>query len=314
MAPFLAALNIESLQSFLSLVFLSAILLGLLELVIHYYYKKIRNKGERGMTVLSLFIAAIFVNLFGLLFVPLSVGYLALSASHFALWDFGGAGTVIGWVAGLAIYELSHWFIHMASHKVRLLWCMHAPHHAPEDMNIFVGHNLSVFEIAYLPIFLGAVPSFLGVDPIIIVAINVADQIWNIVIHCSANLNLGFLKYLIITPNHHRVHHSKNLAYMDSNYTTLILFWDTLLGTRVDLKEEEPPIYGITREVNTGSYLDTHFGEFRELWKDVRNASNIQEALSYIFLPPGWSPDQAKSNTVKEQKIKAGLIKVHQHA
>ena len=301
-------LDIETLQSFLSLVFLSAIVLGIVELVIHYYYKKIRNKGERGMTLLSLFIAAVFVNLFGFVFVPISVGYLAVSASPLALWDLGGVGTIVGWVAGLVIYELSHWFIHMASHKVRLLWCMHSPHHAPEDMNIFVGHNLSVFEIAYLPFFLGAVPALLGVDPIIIVAINIADQIWNIVIHCSANVNFGFLKHLIITPNHHRVHHSKNLVYMDTNYTTLILLWDSVLGTRVDIKKEEPPEFGINIEVNTGSYLDTHFCEFRELWKDLKSAPNLKTAVAYIFMPPGWSPDKSKSSTVKLQKIRAGLI------
>ncbi len=309
MSTLTSIFNIETLQSILSIVFLSAIVLGFVELVIHYYYKKVRNKRERGMTVFSLFIAAVFVNLFGFVFVPLSIGFLAVNISPFALWELGGIGTVWGWTAGLVIYELSHWVVHMASHKVRLLWCMHAPHHAPEDMNIFVGHNLSVFEITYLPIFLGAVPALLGVDPIIIVAINVLDQIWNIVIHCSADMRFGFLRHFIITPNHHRVHHSKNLVYMDTNYTTLILLWDTILGTRVDIKEDEPPIYGITRDTNTGSYLNTHFGEFKELWKDLKTAPNIRAMMCYIFLPPGWSHDKSQMSTVKTQKIAAGLVK-----
>ena len=49
-----AYMDMETLQSFLSLVFLSAIVLGITELVIHHYYKKIRNKGERSMTLFSL--------------------------------------------------------------------------------------------------------------------------------------------------------------------------------------------------------------------------------------------------------------------
>lgn len=302
-------LNIATLQTYTPFIFLAALILGISEFLIHYYYKKIRNRGERGMTFMSLFIAAIFVSLFGFIFIPITVAFLSVSASPYALWDLGGTNSILAWISGLVIYELCHWFIHMASNKVRLLWCMHAPHHAPEDMNIFVGHNLSVFEIAYLPIFQGALPALLGVDPIIIVAINMVDLTWNIVIHCSANMNFGFLKHLIITPNHHRVHHSKNLVYMDTNYTTLVLLWDTILGTRVDLKEEEPPVYGITTTVNTGSYLDTHFSEFKELWRDIKSAPNFKAILGYIFLPPGWSPDKSKICTVKAQKIKAGLLK-----
>lgn len=94
---------------------------------------------------------------------------------------------------------------------------------------------------------------------------------------------------------------------MDSNYTTLILFWDTILGTRVDIKDEEPPIYGITRVVNTGSYLDTHFSGFIDLWNDLKIAPNLKTKLGYIFLPPGWSPDKNEINTVKAQKLKAGI-------
>lgn len=129
-------LNLDTLQAVLSTVFLSAIVLGIVELLIHYYYDKVRNKRERRMTMFSLFIAAVFVNFFGFVFVPLSIGFLAVEASSYALWSIGEPNSIFAWIAGLMIYELSHWFIHMASHKVRLLWCMHAPHHAPEDMNI----------------------------------------------------------------------------------------------------------------------------------------------------------------------------------
>lgn len=43
-----------------------------------------------------------------------------------------------GWLYALLIWDLSMWIWHYGAHKVRLLWCLHSPHHAPQNLNMTV--------------------------------------------------------------------------------------------------------------------------------------------------------------------------------
>jgi hypothetical protein len=49
-------------------------------------------------------------------------------------------------------------------------------------------------------------------------------------------------------------------------------------------------VYGITRDVDTASFWDVHFGEFGLLWRDMRSAPNFRAAIGYLLEPPGWVP------------------------
>ncbi len=76
---------------------------------------------------------------------------------------------------------------------------------------------------------------------------------------------------------------------MDTNYTSITLFWDTLFGTVQPLRDEEPVEYGITSDVNVESWRDVQFGQFASLWAVVKTAPSFKIKLAYIFMPPGWS-------------------------
>jgi sterol desaturase/sphingolipid hydroxylase (fatty acid hydroxylase superfamily) len=41
-------------------------------------------------------------------------------------------------IVGYVIWEFSHFIYHYLAHKVRILWCLHSTHHAPEAMNLSV--------------------------------------------------------------------------------------------------------------------------------------------------------------------------------
>ena len=61
-----------------------------------------------------------------------------------------------------------------------------------------------------------------------------------------------------------------------------------LMGTLQPLDDKEPVRFGITREVNTSSFWDVHFGEFRLLWNDVCSAGSVRGVFGYLFCAPGW--------------------------
>lgn len=264
--------------------------------------------GEAGACGIGLVVAGLVSGLLSLF--GIAAGVLVLATAGAALSPVEGTLAWPWWIYGWVVYEFWYWVQHWAAHKVRLLWCLHAPHHAPGSIHMLVGANHHFLEsVFYFPIFLGFLPALFGVPPLVCVALNLIDVLWGSFLHISdqvvAGGRYGWLERVLQTPAHHRVHHGKNLRYMDTNYNSITVLWDRIFGTLQPLRDEEPVEYGITREVNTASYADLHFGEFSRLWSDVRRADSWREKLGYIFHPPGWKPGD-RSGTVAAAKA-AGL-------
>jgi hypothetical protein len=95
---------------------------------------------------------------------------------------------------------------------------------------------------------------------------------------------LGWLEYIIVTPSHHRVHHSSNPEYLDKNYGDMLIIWDKIFGT---FKEETvEPKYGLTKSLGSHSFLWQHFHYFLELIVAYRLAKTLNEKLKIIFGSP----------------------------
>ena len=264
---------------------------GLLEMIYLYFFKKYEKMNEYRQTTMN-FVFVILINmLLSALIGTVSTGIFAFSGYNLALFE-GGLQWYF-WIYGLLVYEFFYWLQHWLAHKVRLLWCLHSPHHAPESMNMFVGFNHNFLEtMFYMPIFLGFLPAFFGVNPIIVLCIVVVDVTWGNLLHINDTVvtgKYGLLEKIFQTPSYHRVHHAKNIRYMDTNYNSITLFWDWVMGTLQPLDQEEKVEYGITRHVKTTSFLDVQFGEFILLAKDVWRAPTFKDKLFYLFKPPGWS-------------------------
>lgn len=194
---------------------------------------------------------------------------------------------------GYVVWELAHFAYHYFAHKVRLLWCLHATHHSPESMNLFVSHAHFFLEAPYADVVRTSVCILLGVSPPLLFLIMFIDGTWGMFIHAGEHLikdgRLGFLNRWILTPSHHRVHHSRNPLYIDTNFCNLLNVWDRVFGTLQDERTTVPPEYGITRPMKPGSFLDFYFGEIAALWRDVRGAPGLVNRLAYVVMPPGWS-------------------------
>lgn len=141
---------------------------------------------------------------------------------------------------------------------------------------MFVGFNHSFLEVIfYMPFFLGFLPAFLGVHPAIVLSIALVDVCWGNLLHINDSVvtgRYGFLEKFLQTPSYHRVHHAQNVRYMDTNYNSITLFWDGIMGTLQPLYDDEKVAYGITRNVKTTNFLDVQFGEFALLAKDIWRA------------------------------------------
>ena len=214
-------------------------------------------------------------------------------------------------IYGYVVWEFAHFIYHYLAHKVRILWCLHSTHHAPESMNLSVTYAHFFLEAPYADVVRTTICILLGVSPAMLFVIMFIDGTWGAFIHIGENLvqdaRFGFLNRLILTPSHHRVHHAKNPNYMDTNFCNLLNIWDRAFGTYQPEDRNVPIAYGITRPMKTNSFLDAYFGELTALAKDVAKAPGIKNKVLYIFMPPGWSHtgDHKMSSVVKREFLAA---------
>jgi len=206
-------------------------------------------------------------------------------------------------IYGYIVWEFAHFIYHFLAHKVRLLWCLHSTHHAPESMNLSVTYAHFFLEAPYADLIRTTICILLGVPPPMLFVIMFIDGTWGAFIHIGENLiqdaRFGTLNKIILTPSHHRVHHAKNPLYMDTNFCNLLPIWDKAFGTYQDEDREIKIEYGITREMKRNSFLDAYFGEIVALARDVKKAPGLKNKFLYLFMPPGWSHTGDHKTSVK---------------
>ncbi|SMG27135.1 sterol desaturase family protein [Arenibacter troitsensis] len=261
-------------------------LLLLLEFILGLVYKKPNTKVYKVNFLIYVFNR--FIGRFiAIAMVTLIIGWL----QPYALFQ-----TKMTWywfIYGYIVWEFGHFLYHYWGHKVRLFWCLHSTHHAPEQMNLSVTHAHFFLEAPYADAIRTTVCILLGVEPVLLFLIMFIDSTYGAFIHIGENMmkdgRMGFLNKVILTPSHHRVHHARNPLYMDTNFCNLLNIWDKVFGTYQEEQHDIQIEYGITRKMNSGNFLDVYFGEFVALFKDVAKAPGLKNKLLYIIMPPGWS-------------------------
>ncbi len=214
-----------------------------------------------------------------------------------------------GFIYAYLVWELGHFLYHYLAHKVRLLWCLHSTHHAPEDMNLSVTHAHFFLEAPYADTIRTTVCILLGVQPELLFLIMFIDGTYGAFIHIGDNLvkdaRFGVLNKIMLTPSHHRVHHARNPLYIDTNFCNLLNVWDRIFGTYQEEDRSLKIDYGINRKMNSGIFLDVFFGEFVALGRDLRAAPGLKNKLLYLLMPPGWHPggEHHTAAVVREQYL-----------
>jgi sterol desaturase/sphingolipid hydroxylase (fatty acid hydroxylase superfamily) len=207
-------------------------------------------------------------------------------------------------IYGYIVWEFSHFVYHYLGHRVRLLWCLHSTHHAPRHMNLSVSFAHFFLEAPYADLVRIGICTLAGLDPAVLLLVIAIDSLWGSFIHVGEEMmpngRMGFLQKVILTPSHHRLHHARNNVYIDTNFCNLLNIWDRLFGTYKEQEENIAPDYGIKRPMNPDSFFDVYFGEFVQLFRDMRSAPRWADKLRYLLLPPDWRHD-AQLVTVEEK-------------
>ena len=211
------------------------------------------------------------------------------------------------WVSLVIVLDFVYWFMHMADHKVRFLWAGHIHHHSSKEFNLSVGLRSAVFEPVEKFVFFAPL-ALIGYQPMDIILIYILAQGWGTFVHTRTIHKLGFMEWVFTTPSHHRVHHGRNVKYLDKNYGMFLIIWDKIFGTFEPEDPQEPVQFGIVKNIQYKNYADIIFNEYNAIYRDARRNLPLKNKLKYIFGPPGYSHD-GSHKTAKEmqQELQANL-------
>ena len=130
--------------------------------------------------------------------------------------------------------SLGHYAIHVASHKIPLVWRFHRVHHC--DVHLDVSSALRSHPLEMIAISLVMIPVnvLLGLSPVVLAVYEGVEAVANMLTHANIRVPQSLercVRWLVMTPSLHRLHHSTFQAETDSNYGNVFSFWDRLFGT-----------------------------------------------------------------------------------
>jgi alkylglycerol monooxygenase len=187
------------------------------------------------------------------------------------------------WILLFIATDFIWYWYHRLGHEINIFWMAHIVHHQSEDYNLTVSARITVLQAIFRHGFWLILP-LLGFNAGMITAILLVHGLYPFFIHTRLVGKLGIVEYILVTPSHHRVHHASNEKYLDRNYGDVLIIWDKLFGTFA--KEEEEPVYGLTKPLNTYSFLWQHFHFFIELWLAVKNTKGFTAKVKVLFSKP----------------------------
>lgn len=137
-------------------------------------------------------------------------------------------------ILSVVAFDLAIYLQHVMFHALPLLWRLHMVHHADLDIDVTTGLRFHTLEIL-----LSALIKLAAV--IIVGPVAVAVVIFEVLLNATSMFNHSnvriperldrMLRWFIVTPDMHRVHHSVIRQETNSNFGFNLPWWDFLLGT-----------------------------------------------------------------------------------
>ena len=205
------------------------------------------------------------------------------------------------WVVLFFADDFSYYWFHRISHHVNYLWASHVVHHSSQHYNLaaalrqtWTGNATGAFLFwAWMPL--------VGFHPIWILFMQQISLIYQFWIHTETVHKLPApVEFIFNTPAHHRVHHGSDLKYLDRNHAGILIIWDRLFGSFQP--EEERPIYGLTKNIESYNPALIAFKTWGELFKKAYTSGSLKNGLHYFIKPPGWSHDGSSKTTAQLRK------------
>lgn len=130
--------------------------------------------------------------------------------------------------------DLVIYWQHRLLHAIPLFWRVHRMHHADLDFDVSTGVRFHPIEIILSMVIKSVAIVILGVPAVVAIAFEVLLSATALFNHANVRLPVGldhYLRWVLVTPNMHRVHHSTENDETNHNFGFNLACWDRLFGT-----------------------------------------------------------------------------------
>jgi len=140
----------------------------------------------------------------------------------------------LAFVVAVVLLDLVIYFQHVMFHAVPTLWRLHRVHHADLDFDLTTGTRFHPIEILISIVIKCSAVAAIGAAPAAVLAFEVLLNATAMFNHANASLPRladRWLRWLLVTPDMHRLHHSVEYDESSSNFGFNLPWWDRLFGT-----------------------------------------------------------------------------------
>lgn len=240
-------------------------------------------------------------------------GYLIIW-QNFRIFDMtateGAPYTLLGfplwvWAVCFIAKDFGYYWAHRMSHEMNVGWATHIAHHQSEEYNLSVALRQGVFQGFFFNIFYFPL-ALLGFPPLVYALCSIFNTLYQFWIHTRTIPKLGPVEWIMNTPSHHRVHHGRDIKYIDRNHAGVFIIWDRMFGTYQE--EEEEPNYGLVSPLRSWNPLWAQVHYFVRLAKLSWAAPNKLDKLAVWVREPGWFPREMERPPSSQELWAAGKL------
>jgi sterol desaturase/sphingolipid hydroxylase (fatty acid hydroxylase superfamily) len=183
----------------------------------------------------NLGVVAVDTIVLRILFPTAAVGFAILAEERG--WGFLNTVAWPAWaevVIAVVVLDLVIYLQHVLFHSVPALWRLHRMHHADLEFDVTTGVRFHPVEIVISMVIKIGVVAALGAPALGVLAFEVLLNATSMFSHSNVRLPQPIdrvLRWIVVTPDMHRVHHSIERRETDSNFGFNLPWWDRLFGT-----------------------------------------------------------------------------------
>ena len=164
----------------------------------------------------------------------------ALSASVFASRHEFGLFNTLNWPLALeyllciVVLDAAVYLQHIATHKIPLLWSLHRVHHFDSEVDVTTALRFHPVEILLSMLYKSLWVMLLGAPLLAVLVFEITLNALAMFNHANFKLNSRLdriLRWVVVTPDMHVIHHSQSRVDSDRNYGFCLTCWDRIFST-----------------------------------------------------------------------------------
>jgi len=203
--------------------------------------KSDNNQASRWLSNIGL---ALFNHFFIIFYSVVVFGLLSYFKPDSPLIEHFKLSDISSFVIVILVMELATYWIHRLFHKVEFLWRIHAVHHTDTEIDVTTSQRHHPFEPMINALIITPIIFALGAPFIILALYNFIHTAISLFSHSNIVLPKkldAVLRLFIATPDYHRMHHSSEKQFTNSNYCAMLPVFDYIFGTASSKPYEDLP-------------------------------------------------------------------------